>query len=119
MSNDAVSPIPGTRDQLDSLRQLTLVVYILYALSTFTGVTAVVAIIINYVKRDDARGTVYESHFLWQMRTFWYGLLWALIGGATVWVGIGFVVLAVNWLWLVYRIVRGLLNWNDGKPMPV
>jgi uncharacterized membrane protein len=115
--NDVVIPGPASRDE--GLRQLTLLVYALYALSTFTGVTAVVAIVINYVKRDDVRGTVYESHFLWQMRTFWWGLLWAVIGGATVWIGIGFVVLAANWVWLVYRIVRGFLNWNDGKPMPV
>jgi uncharacterized membrane protein len=118
MNDHALSPMSGTPDQLGKLRQLTLIVYILYALSTFTGVSAVVAIIINLVKREDVRGTLYDSHFKWQMRTFWWGLLWAVLGGATVWIGLGFVVLAANWVWLVYRIVRGLLNWNDVKPMP-
>jgi uncharacterized membrane protein len=121
MNDHALGPVSdtsGTPDQLGKLRQLTLIVYILYALSTFTGVSALVAIIVNLVKREDVRGTLYESHFKWQMRTFWWGLLWALLGGATVWIGLGFVVLAANWVWLVYRIVRGLLNWNDVKPMP-
>lgn len=103
----------------DSLRQLTLVTYILYALSPFVGVTAIVAIIINYIKRDDTRGTLYESHFRWQIRTFWWGLLWTVVGGALIFVLVGFAVLAANGIWMIYRVVRGFLNWNDAKPMPV
>jgi uncharacterized membrane protein len=108
----------GSTD-LASLRTLTLVIYILYALSAFVGITAIVAIIVNYIKRDDTRGTLYESHFRWQIRTFWFGLLWATLGVLTVLVGIGFIVLAANSIWLIYRVVRGFLNWNDGKPMPM
>lgn len=104
---------------LASLRQLTMVTYILYALAPFVGISAIVAVVINYVKRDDARGTLYESHFLWQIRTFWWGLLWSVLGAATVFIGVGFVVLAANAVWLVYRVVRGFLNWNDHRPMPV
>jgi uncharacterized membrane protein len=59
-----------TADQLASVKQLTLVTYLLYAASVFVGVTAIVAVIINYIKRDDTRGTIYESHFTWQIRTF-------------------------------------------------
>jgi len=110
------TPAPAASD---SLRQLTLVTYILYALSPFVGVTAIVAIIINYIKRDDARGTLYESHFSWQIRTFWWGLLWTVVGGALIFVLVGFAVLAANGIWMIYRVVRGFLNWNDGKPMPV
>jgi uncharacterized membrane protein len=108
-----------TGDQLASVKQLTLVTYLLYAASVFVGVTAIVAVIINYLKRDDARGTIYESHFTWQIRTFWWGLLWSVIGALTVFLVIGFAILAANWLWLIYRIVKGFLNWNDGKPMTV
>ncbi len=106
-------------DQLASLKQLTMITYILYALSAFTGFTGIVAIIINYVKRDDTVGTIYESHFTWQIRTFWFSLLWAVIGFATIIVGIGFLVLAADSIWVIYRIVKGFLNWNDNKPMPV
>ncbi|BBE51825.1 hypothetical protein OYT1_ch2309 [Ferriphaselus amnicola] len=100
-----------------SLKTLTLIVYVLYALSYFTGLTAIVGIIINYVKKDDVAGTWLESHFRWQIRTFWFGLLWAVIGGATLIIGIGFAVLFANFCWIIYRIVKGWLNLNDNKPM--
>ncbi len=108
-----------TPEQLASLRQLTLVIYILYALSWFVGITALVAIIINYVKRADVAGTLYESHFTWQIRTFWWGLLWAVLGGLTLVVGVGFVILLAAFVWTVYRLVKGFLYWNDRKPLPV
>lgn len=116
--NEVSQVIDGPSERLQSLRTLTLVTYILYAVSAFVGLTAIVAIIINYIKRDDARGTLYESHFTWQIRTFWWGLLWACVGVATVWLLVGFAVLAANSLWLIYRVVRGFLAWNDAKPMP-
>ena len=105
--------------RLQSLRTLTLVTYLLYAFSALVGITAIVAIIVNYVKRDDARGTIYESHFTWQIRTFWWGLAWAILGFITVWILIGFAILLANSIWLIYRVVRGFLAWNDGKAMPV
>jgi uncharacterized membrane protein len=117
--NDITQPQAGSDARLDGLRTLTLVTYVLYAVSALVGLTAIVAIIINYIKRDETQGTIYESHFTWQIRTFWWGLLWALIGVATVWLLVGFVVLAANSIWLIYRVVRGFLNWNDGKAMPV
>lgn len=101
-------------------RQITLITYILYGLSFFVGVTAIVAIIINHVKLEDLRGTLYESHFRWQIRTFWWGLLWTVIGMALVWaLGLGFLVLGVLWVWWIYRMVRGILNWTERKPMPI
>ena len=103
--------------QIKSLRTLTQVVYILYALSYFTGITAIVGIIINYVKQDDVAGTWLESHFRWQIRTFWFGLLWAAIGTATLFIMIGGAILFANFCWIIYRIVKGWLNLNDGKPM--
>lgn len=114
-----VDPASGrTQEQLDSLRRLTLIVYILYLLSWFAGITALVAIIINYVKREDAAGTVYESHFRWQIRTFWWSLLWGLVGVMTLIVGIGFLVLIALTVWVIYRFVKGLLYWNDRKALP-
>ncbi len=103
--------------QLTSLKSLTQVVYILYALSYFTGVTAIVGIIINYVKKDEVAGTWLESHFRWQIRTFWFSLLWAVIGWLTLLILVGFVILFANFCWLIYRIVKGWLNLNDNKPM--
>lgn len=108
-----------TQEQLDSLRLLTLVIYILYAVSWFNGLTALVAIVINYVKREDVAGTIYESHFRWQIRTFWWSLLWALVGFVTVYLLIGFLILPALLVWLIYRLVKGLLYWNDRRPMPL
>ncbi len=106
-------------ERIKSLRTITQIVYVLYALSYFTGITAIAGIIINYIKREDAAGTWLESHFTWQIRTFWYGLLWAVIGWATLIILIGFVVLLVGFCWMLYRIIKGWLNLNDNKPMPV
>ena len=103
--------------EMKLLKNLTQVVYILYALSYFAGITAIIGIIINYVKKEDVAGTWLESHFRWQIRTFWFGLLWAVIGAATVVILIGFAILFANFCWIIYRIVKGWLNLNDNKPM--
>lgn len=98
---------------------LTLVVYILQAVSLFVGVTALVGVIINYLKRSEAAGTVYASHFSWQIRTFWWTVAGSVVGGVLMVIGVGFLIWAAVYVWYIYRIVRGYLNYNDGKPMPV
>ena len=98
-------------------KSLTTIIYALYALSVVIGVSCLVAIIINYVKRDDVRGTWLESHFRWQIRTFWFSLLWGIIGGALTIVLVGFAIMAADVIWVIYRLVKGFLNLNDGKPM--
>ena len=112
---------PGgkTPDELASLRQLTLIIYVLYALSWLLGVTAIIAIVINYVKREDTFGTLYESHFRWQIRTFWWGLFWFVLGALTMVLLVGFAILFVASIWVIYRLVKGLLYWNDRKPLPL
>lgn len=108
---------PITTPDLDSAKTLTTVVYALQAASFFVGITAIVAIIINYVKIDDVKGTWLESHFRWQMRTFWFGLLWGVIGAITFILIIGWFILAVDAIWVIYRITKGWLRLNDGKEM--
>ncbi len=106
-----------TAEQLASLKQITMAVYILQALSFFFGLTAIVGIVINYVKKDEAVGTVYESHFDWQIRTFWWGLLWAIVGFILAFVLVGFAVMFVAWIWAIYRVVKGWLKLNDNLPV--
>lgn len=86
------------------------------------GWPSIIAVIINYVKRSEARGTWLESHFSWQIRTFWYALLWALIAVVLMVTVIGipvalgmFFVLGV---WAIYRVARGWLRLKDRLPMP-
>jgi uncharacterized membrane protein len=99
------------------LKTIATVVYALQAAGFFVGITWIIAVIVDYVKRDDARGTWLESHYRWQIRTFWFGLLWGAIGGILVLVLVGFIVLAADAIWIIYRIVKGWLNLVDNKPM--
>jgi uncharacterized membrane protein len=118
---------------------LTHVMYGLHAFSAITGlmsaalvVTAfltgwpsIIAVIMNYMKRSEARGTWLESHFRWQIRTFWFGLLWAglcvLLVVATLGLGLLIVWLPLGLvgLWFVYRVARGWLRLVDRQPMYV
>jgi len=121
--------------QFEGLRAWTHVIYGLHALSVLIGATSaafivtafvfglpsIVAVILNYVKRGEARGTFLESHFRWQIRTFWFTLLWCVIGWL-LFVTIVGVVLAVPLflgvgIWVIYRVVRGWLALKDGKPV--
>lgn len=92
------------------------------------GVPSIIAVILNYARRADVRGTWLESHFSWQIRTFWFALAWAvgvslvsivllpLLGlGIATWI-LGFLVVGV---WIVYRVARGWLALKDGRPMPM
>lgn len=120
---------------------VTRIVYILHGLSiligVFTGASiatafvfgwpSIIAVIINYVKRSAVRGTFLETHFSWQIRTFWYALVWVIIVsllgllfaivlvGFAIWMA-GFVILGI---WVCYRIIRGWLRLNDDLPMPM
>jgi len=123
----------------ESLVTWTQAIYALHALSLAIGILgaasvvgafligwpSIVAVILNYVKRSEARGTWLESHFRWQIRTFWYGALWvglcALfviftlgLGLLLVWLPLGIVA-----LWFIYRVVRGWLALNSRRQMYV
>ncbi len=111
--------IPVADSKTASLKTLTTVTYALYALALFVGISAIVAVVLNYIKREEVQGTWLESHFKWQIRTFWWTLLWCVVGWATFLILIGWVVWGVAFVWYVYRIAKGWLNLNDNKPMPV
>jgi uncharacterized membrane protein len=108
-----------------ALHTLAIVIGIVGAatviVSFVSGLPSIVAVILNYVKRGDARGTWIASHYRWQIRTFWFTLLWALIGWVLVITIIGMVVgvpvLIALTLWLIYRIGRGWLRLRDRRPM--
>ena len=98
-------------------KKITTIVYGLQAVGIFIGITYIVAVIINYVKYDEVKGTWLESHFRWQIRTFWFSLVWAIIGAVTAFFIIGYFILLAVSIWIIYRIVKGWLYLNDGKPM--
>ena len=120
-----------------SLIVLTHVIYGLHAVSLVTGIIgaatvvgafltgwpSIIAVILNYAKRSEVSGTWLESHFRWQIRTFWFGLLWVTLCGlfvvATLGIGllIAWLPLGVVGLWFIYRVARGWLALIDHRPM--
>jgi len=126
-----------TAEPRESLIKLAHVIYALHAFSLVTGIVgaatvvgafltgwpSMIAVILNYVERSEVRGTWLESHFRWQIRTFWFGLLWVTLCGlfivATLGIGllIAWLPLTLVGLWLIYRIVRGWLRLMDHLPM--
>jgi uncharacterized membrane protein len=122
-----------------SLISYTHIIYALHSLSVLIGLTSawtivgsfifglpsIIAVIMNYARQSDVRGTFLESHFSWQIRTFWFALLWVLVilalslplmlivvGFFTLW--IGYVLLGI---WVIYRIIRGWLALRDNRPV--
>ena len=128
---------PDLRGVRPSLVQLTHVIYGLHAFSVLTGIfgaasvigaflvgwPSIIAVILNYVKRSDVAGTWLESHFRWQIRTFWFSLLWVLIAVAVGLTIVGLLLTAVILIavtvWLVYRVARGWIALSGVKPMEV
>ena len=120
-----------------SLARLTHVIYALHAVSLLIGIVtaativgaflfswpSIIAVILNYAKRSEVRGTWLESHFRWQIRTFWFGALWVglcvLFVIATLGIGIfiAWIPLGVVGLWFIYRIATGWLRLLDHQPM--
>ncbi|MGH8727586.1 MAG: DUF4870 family protein [Burkholderiales bacterium] len=87
-----------------------------------TGWPSIIAVILNYIKRGDVRGTYLDSHFGWQLRTFWFALLWLVIAGVLVVTIIGipvaWILVVVTGFWVLYRIVRGWIALAAADPMP-
>ncbi|MEJ2619551.1 MAG: hypothetical protein P8163_04675 [Candidatus Thiodiazotropha sp.] len=107
---------PIQKQKLEREVTLTVGVYALQAASFLFVITLLIGVIINYVKRDDVKGSWLESHFRWQIRTFWFVLLWSIIGFITTVILVGYVILFANAIWLIYRIAKGWLNLRDSKP---
>ncbi len=126
-----VSSVPPPR-----IVRLTHFIYLLHAFSILmgmlgpalivtaflTGWPSIIAVIINYVKRDEVRGTYLDSHFGWQIRTFWYTLLWlvaaAMLFATVIGIPLGYVLIVGAGIWVTYRILRGWMALSDGKSMP-
>ncbi len=96
---------------------ITNIIYLLQAIAVFTAFPFFIAVIINYVTKEDVKGTLAESHYRWQIRTFWYSLLWGIIGAVLVFFLIGYVILFINYVWVIYRIIKGWLSFNNGQEL--
>lgn len=93
------------------------IIYVLYLVAAFTGVPYLVGLILAYVSRGEA-DDVAATHYQYQIRTFWLGLLYAIIGGLTMAIGVGFLICLFTWLWAIIRSFKGLGWYHDGVAVP-
>ena len=132
-------PAPDRQGVRPSLVQLTHVIYGLHAVAVFVGVTSAVvtvaggfvfglpsliAVFLNYLKRGEVAGTWLESHFRWQIRTFWFTLLGLVVSGIVMLTIIGIPIAAwlmipLLGLWVGYRVIRGWLALGGARPVGV
>ena len=95
------------------------IVYACYAVSLFTVFPMIIGVILAYVKRDDAQRTWLYSHFSWQIRTFWWGLLWTVLGWilfvTLIGIPLAYALWGIVWLWALYRTAKGWLRLSDAK----
>ena len=129
------SPIPFPQVPAPSLITTAHIVYGLHALSILIGITSpitivgafvfgipsIVAVILNYVNQANSRGSFLESHFRWQIRTFWFAAMWILIGAVLfvtiIGIPLAWILFVSAGIWVIYRVIRGWLTLQDRKPM--
>ncbi|PLC48784.1 hypothetical protein CR159_16745 [Pollutimonas subterranea] len=103
-----------------SMRNLTHLIYGLFALGLlsagFFGVATIAAIVLAYLKRADAAGTLYAQHFDWVIKTFWWGLLWMVLSALATFIFIGWITGVIALVWIVYRVIKGWLALLSGSP---
>ena len=100
-----------------SNKRIIFIVYVLQAAGLFIGLPFIGGVIIDYIKRADLKGSWLESHCRWQIRTFWFSLLWAFVGIVTYVFVVGHFILVADGIWIIYRIIKGLLYLNEGRVM--
>ena len=128
-------PAVDAQAVLPSLVQLTHIIYGLHAIAVLVGVTSaatvaggfvfglpsLIAVFLNYLKRSDVNGTWLESHFRWQIRTFWFTVLWLVIYGlliiTIIGIPIAWILIAILGLWVGYRVIRGWVALADARPV--
>jgi len=105
-------------EKLPGLKKLAATVYICQVLTfMLAGLPLLVGVAINFYKRKEVQGTWLESHFNWQINTAWITLAGFALAGLTLEFGIGFMILLVTVVWMIYRIVIGWYALNDDKPV--
>jgi uncharacterized membrane protein len=110
---------------LEQEKQTARLLYIVHGLTFFFsfGLLSFIPLILNYVKRPYTQGTMVYTHHTWMIRSFWYYILWIVVA-AVMWVTIiliplGWLIGIVAWLWKAYRLIKGFVDLNNNRPMPV
>lgn len=126
-----------------SLITFNHITYFLYVISYFTaGLLWIVPIVMNYMKRHDAEGSWLATHFDWQIKTFWYSIVWFCLGiiiivfalggvgvsvladsgniaiGSVLLAAVGLLIMTFTFIWHLYRVIRGWIALTDNRPVP-
>jgi|SRR5208282_579415 len=139
MSDAAVPPVANGAPS-PALISMTLVIYALLGVAAVAGlassgfpliaplmgIVGIIAIVLAYVKRGDAAGTWLASHYRWLIRTFWFSLLWGIVGAvifvvfAIILIGlvVGYAIWVATTIWVLYRLIRGYVLFNASQPVP-
>lgn len=112
---DSVAPTTASVGEKDLA--LLKITYFLFALNIVFGLTAIAGVIIAHIKIKEVRGTVLESHYQWLIRTFWIGLAMSIVAMALMGVIVGIGLMLAVVVWYIFRLVKGFLRINDGKPV--
>jgi uncharacterized membrane protein len=108
--NDTTATIEPTVTK----NNMAFIIYILYIVGFFTGITALIGVVMAHINSNTA-DSVLNSHFKYQIRTFYWGLLWVVIGSITSVIVVGWFILLAWLAWTVYRVIKGLLALNERK----
>ena len=111
------SPVPVAIPSQDDTRTLVIIVYALYLGALLcVGLSGIAGVVLAYIKRDDAKGTIWESHFENAIQAFWIWFGLSVLGVLTVWLLIGFFILFGAYIYIAYRTIKGLVRAVDSKP---
>jgi uncharacterized membrane protein len=112
-------------DKLSDAKQLARILYVVHGLTFFfsLGLLSILPIIVNYIKRPDSEGTLVHSHHTWMIRSFWYYMIWMVVGGVLfltiIGIPVAWLVWTVAWVWKAYRLIRGFIDLNNNRAMYV
>ena len=113
--NDTATNVVNTPSS--DVKNYVFIAYVTYALGLFIWFTPVVGVILAFIKRDEAQGSIYASHIDYLIKTFWVSLIGMVLGMLTILILIGWLILAATGVWLIYRVVVGLIKLNEDKPV--
>lgn len=114
---------------VEDAKQFARILYVAHALTFFfsAGMLSILVLIVNYIKRPDTAGTMVYSHHTWMIRSFWWYAIWFAIA-TVIFFTLGLILIGlplawgiwgVAWIWMAYRIIRGFMDLNNNRPMPV
>ena len=114
-SNNTAANVVNTSNS--EVKNYVFIAYVTYALGLLILFTPFIGVLLAFIKRDEAQGSIYASHIDWLIKTFWVSLIGLLLGRLTIFILIGWLILAATGIWLIYRVVIGLIKLNEDKPV--